>query len=333
MFSLSKNGRNRPDLQVEALEDRWCPSTVAMLDNATQTLTITGDQAADKVQLVHDDNANEIHVLHDGVDETFVSSNVQTIVVNLKGGNDSFTQTLKEGTNFFRGKTLDVRMGVGADKVAFALAGDANHWAILKENLTIDLRTGRGADKVQIDLPTIEIANELRLTALLGGGADRFDAIAYGEVGATGGLFLDTRGEAGTDVLNYYGTYNPNDPAAGIKVADQAGLSVLFDGGAGADRLSATYIGEVDGLCSFYLHGDLHNAGGPDRDRVVVHMSTKPDSTGDLYGYSLGGRGNDLLQLLAEGQIPSDFILTADGGKGFDQCVSTFNVLVQNCEG
>src|SRR5262245_39758516 len=122
-----------PGLHIETLEGRDCPSTTVLFDNAAHPLTITGHNKANVDKVVHNDNANEVHVLHDGQDEVFSSSAIDKIVVDLKGGNDSFTQTLQEGTNFFRGKSLDVNTGAGRDKVLIDLAGNANHWAILKE--------------------------------------------------------------------------------------------------------------------------------------------------------------------------------------------------------
>jgi hypothetical protein len=332
MSRHSRGGRGRPSLLVQPLDDRRCPSSVVAYDSATDTLTITGDATANVVKIVQDDVANQILVQHDGVDEVFASSVVGNIVVDLKEGRDSFTFTFQEGTNFLRARTLDVVTGTGRDTVMFDLAGNSNHWAILKEDLSINLNTGAGADKVQINTPPVEIANKLAFTGHLGAGADRFDAIAFGGVGANGSLVLDVRGEAGADAMTYFGTYNPQQPAAGITVGNQALMSVLYDGGIGKDRLDVNYVGEVDGLCSFYLHGDLTNLGGPERDRVSVHTRTNAGSTGDFYGYALGGDGNDILRLLAEGDVPNGSQLHADGGAGKDECVNTYNVDVQGCE-
>jgi hypothetical protein len=332
MRRMSQKNRNRTHLGVEALEERWCPSTTVVFDNNTDTLTITGDAAANKVTLRQDDVANQLHVLHDGIDETFSSSAVSKVVVDLKAGNDSFTHTLQEGTNLSYPRTLQISTGAGADKVMFDYAGNINHWTIAKQDTEIALRTGGGADTVKINVPTVEIANLLRLQALLGAGDDVFEAIGYGDVGADGFLNLDIRGKAGNDVLTYHGAYDALGAQFGLKVGDQAGLSVLFDGGAGLDKIKATYLGEVDGLCSFYLHGDLQKAGGQDRDRVSARLTAQPDSVGSLYGYTLGGRGQDALKLIVETDMPLAGVLSADGGNGVDTCISTANVTVANCE-
>jgi hypothetical protein len=324
MLRNSPIARNRTLLRLECLEERRCLSAVAGLDAGT--LTITGDGGADDVRIVHNDTANQIQVIHDGVTDTFTSSAVNQIVVNLRGGDDVLTEELEQGTNFFRAKDVSVNLGRGDDTLMFDLAGDASFWATLKEDLEIDARTGGGDDAVQINVPAIEIANHLDMNAHLGKGDDRFDAISYGRIGAQGRVTLDVWGEAGQDELFYYGTYDPNAPANGIVVVDQATLGVYFDGGAGKDKLGATYSGKVDGMVSFFLHGDQNDAGGAERDRVTLHTNTSAGSTGTLSGNVLGGQGDDRLELLAEGTVPADSTLVADGGQGFDKAVTTFNV-------
>lgn len=330
MFRNSPQARNKTLLRVESLEERRCLSADAVLDAGV--LTITGDGGADDVRIVHDDSANQIQVIHDGVTDTFSSSAVGKIVVNLRGGDDRLTEELEQGTNFFRAKDVNVNMGRGDDTILFDFAGDATFWATLKEDLEIETRTGGGDDAVQINVPAIEIANALDFNAHLGKGDDRFDAISYGRIGTQGRLTLDVWGEAGVDELAYFGTYDPAAPANGIQVADLATMSVYFDGGAGKDQLNATYSGEVDGLAGFYLHGDQNNAGGAERDRVTLHTITKAGSTGTLAGNVLGGAGDDVLRLLAEGTIPPGSDLHVDGGEGFDKAVTTANVSLTSVE-
>jgi hypothetical protein len=331
MYRKSKSDRPRTNLCLETMENRECPATLVAYDAATDTLTITGDNTANVVTLLHDDSANRVHVLHDGIDEEFFSSDVKVVKVDLKGGRDTFTQTLAAGSDFSFLKSLSIQTGAGPDKVLFDLVGNASDWADLKENLTIFLETGDGSDEVQLNIPYVEIANFLDFRANLGNGADKFNAISFGSVGIDASAKIDVRGGNGNDTLTYFGTYNAQAPGAGLKVGDLGSFSVLFDGGNGADRLNATYAGEVDGDCTIYLNGDLGDVGAQ-RDWIDIHMYTSAASTGKLTVFAVGQRGNDVMRVLAEGYVPGGSQLLADGGLGKDQCISTFNVSLDGIE-
>jgi hypothetical protein len=329
MYRTSYANRTRQRLHLEAFEDRRCLSAVVAFDAATATLSITGDNLADNVKVVHDASANQLHVIHDGQDQIFTGSDVDKIVVDLKGGNDTFTETLATGTNFSHATDVRIDMGNGRDTVDVALAGDASHWATLKENLYLKMYTGNGNDQIHVALPYVEIGNNLTMVAYLGAGADQFDAVSVGGVGTQAVASLNVFGEAGNDTLNYFGVYDPQSPAAGIKVADQGLLSVYFNGGAGQDKLGVDYAGKVDGTASFLLIG---GDGGVQRDRVSIHTFTQPASNGTLSALADGGKGNDILRVIAEGSLPAMANITANGGDGKDECVNTYSVLVQNCE-
>src|SRR5687768_444394 len=60
MKTMTKPGRFRP--MVESLEERWCPAISVTTADAGHTLLITGDNAANMIQIRQDDSADRLSV-------------------------------------------------------------------------------------------------------------------------------------------------------------------------------------------------------------------------------------------------------------------------------
>src|SRR5262245_41218253 len=98
--------RSRPGL--EALEDRCCPTAVNFNYGL---LMITGDGNANDVSIVQNDNTNTLTVFYDfqlgnskfTLLQTFASSDVKLISVNLGGGDDHFSHMMQ--SDFLHAKT------------------------------------------------------------------------------------------------------------------------------------------------------------------------------------------------------------------------------------
>src|SRR4051812_37862654 len=89
--------KHRP-MRLETLEGRDCPAVSVLLDNATHTLTITGDNYANNVNLLLDDLHNQLKLTADGASQTFKSGDVWKINLDLKGGNDNLQVALADGS-------------------------------------------------------------------------------------------------------------------------------------------------------------------------------------------------------------------------------------------
>src|SRR4051812_26056917 len=92
----------RPSL--ESMEERTVLNCTFSLANAGHTLVITGDNHNNTVSIVQDDVNNKLTVIGDGVTHTYSSSQITKMVINLKGGNDSLSWKLADGSSYSNGK-------------------------------------------------------------------------------------------------------------------------------------------------------------------------------------------------------------------------------------
>src|SRR5262245_31585677 len=105
--------------RLEALEGRWCPSTVSFNNGV---LTIRGDANDNEVSIVAD--GDDFVVTVDGEEDTFTG--VERIRADLRGGDDEFTLDLN-AANSPLDLRVDAQGGAGADTftvVAADFAGD-----------------------------------------------------------------------------------------------------------------------------------------------------------------------------------------------------------------
>src|SRR3954451_17493720 len=89
---------------VENLEARWCPSATITTINNGHTLVIRGDNAANVVSVVQNDNQNKLTVEADGQTQQHNSGDITAVTVQLRSGNDRFSYTLGGGSNFKKTK-------------------------------------------------------------------------------------------------------------------------------------------------------------------------------------------------------------------------------------
>src|SRR4051812_26338469 len=101
---------------VESLEAREV-MTVSVVANAADPhlLVITGDNAANNVQILQKDSADKLTVIADGQTFQFSSSQITKIQMSLLGGNDTVSYKLDGGSDFKKDKTVSIDLGAGAN--------------------------------------------------------------------------------------------------------------------------------------------------------------------------------------------------------------------------
>src|SRR5262245_5322221 len=142
------SGRTRPAPRrfrpgVENLETRWCPSTTVGISNGN-TLVVRGDDAANELGILQNDEANTLTVSADGQTRVFDSQQVTRIDVELRGGDDVFGWVLQG--DYFHAKEASVVLGAGADwaEVNFGYRFVSRLYA----NLLLTVNGGAGDDYV-----------------------------------------------------------------------------------------------------------------------------------------------------------------------------------------
>lgn len=317
----------RPGL--ESLETRWCPSTTANLTNGV--LWIVGNSGANVVSVTQDHGATDMTVKFDGQQKNFVPSDVQKIIVILKGGADDFTYQLGGGSDLDDPMALDVRLGRGADKAQFDLFhnGDPNGVATIKKNLTVVLGGGLGNDEVDVLFGAIDSA-VVSFKGKLAAGNDVFTASFKGDLLGTAAATVELSGLPGKDELTTTASADAfNNDGTGIDIDAGASLAITLRGGYGVDTVTTTYQG--------VLHGQLNviNGGGPAGDTLTANLTAAAGSDGSVDASVHGKLGPDNLTLnLVDNSGGTLNIIQAliDGGPDNDTCTATPNVITVNCE-
>src|SRR5262245_2809351 len=195
--------RNNRPLRLEALEVRDCPAVSVLFDNATHTLTITGDKYANNVNLVIDDLNNQLKLTADGASQTFKSSDVWKIKLDLKGGNDNLQVALADGSNFVYGKNIDAQLGNGQDSAYFDIYHGSHIGATLYSSLRINVYGGDDNDTVVGNFGRKQ-GGQLYFQAYMGKGDDTAQAAVWGDVTGIADVFFNLQGQDGNDSLSVY---------------------------------------------------------------------------------------------------------------------------------
>lgn len=302
----------------DSLEDRQCLSvTVATAANDPSTLIIKGSAANDKVFINQDDVANTFKVSGTGLaEQTFTSSQIQKVVIKMKGGNDDVNYLLKS-LEFTHAKRFEVDLGAGCDDASFVLSSaiDAEQRTINADlQILVGVQTpdianpnNDESDSVGVGLGHIGDAN-VEVTTQLGDGNDHFVGVMWGkQLAGTGSVTFDAAGENGKDTLfvNHKSAWS---------ILPGGSFDVRLSGGAGADHLSFDYDGTMQGDLNVEIHGDGGN------DKLLVDMLFLDKSNGTLNAALFGDVGNDTVNLGVGGDVDElDFAQSlADGGFGFD---------------
>lgn len=267
-----KNSRSQGVcLRLESLEDRCCPSSVSVIGH---TMYILGDAGANTVS-IQDNGRGTITASIDS--HTRTANNINNIIVNTKGGNDTVNYTLSGQLQ--RSENLSLNLGDGNDTANLNFsAGQAN------ANLRVNVLGGAGDDRVTATFGRFDHSN-LSFRSDLGSGNDACDVTMSGALVNRSHVNFNVAGGLGNDTIAFHANASPVDVEA---------LSSLYFriwGGRGQDNVSLDYQGRVNGKLNMLIDGQQ------DVDTLTANVTLNSGSTGQCDTGIRGGLGVDQLAL------------------------------------
>ncbi len=356
MKSPKNRFRSRP--QLEALEERWVPTTVQLQGHV---LHIQGNNRANVVSILQDDAANTVTVTYDrgGTTRTAVYSSNQVTRIEADLGARADRLNYDLGSNFTRRKDVRVQTGDGNDQVRMnmgqvllgpdgqpLLGPNGPQYGMIQAPLDIDVHAGRHADRVFVDLGPVQSAT-VNVKADLGRDNDELFAGAWGDLSGTANVAFDAHGQDGDDVMRFAGRYDVIHREFNLEIGAQAVMTVDMDGGEGSDLVRASLISDLDGRLNVLLQGGRGDDRGPAADGVsqagvsasVTLLGVSPGpfddpnlppprprdgSRGTLNALLFGNRGDDALGFHFSDQSGGAATVLAalvDGGRGADSLI------------
>jgi hypothetical protein len=306
-FHLQPRRRFVP--QVEALGARYVPSCTFTFNPVTATLTITGSNQRNTID-IEDDGTN----------------NAGAVTVTCDGST-LFTSGPTAGVNQVH--TINISTLNKRDSVTYNLNG-----AMISNNRDLNVTFGAGhQDQFTANLNGNLVNAFLLLNITGGSGGDTYHTNVNGSLNGASFLGLLEKGGSGADTINIEANNSVN-------IGPLAQLTVEVDGGAGNDQIKVDYEGQMQGALFFDA------AGSAGKDKIAATLTFDGLSNGLLFGpvsantgkaaaQVRGGGGKDRLSLEVDlsGLLKPASAAEVDGGAGFDICHTVgFNTGVFNCE-
>lgn len=313
--------------RIESLHERLCLSVSVSTIDSGHTLVITGDNLANNIQIIQNDDSNVLTVTAPGVNKTFDSDDITKVVINLQGGADTLTYTMGNGSDFENAKNIILQGGVGHDTATFDFHSNGNTEIEAPLSVTVNDLGFFDADKVNITLGKVNDVDVLVKTRL-GFGNDTFNGTLKGDLQDDADVKFDL-----VDVNNFLLVFRGGNDSYKVTANDDvdidedASLDVAIFGAAGNDLLEFAFRGEVDGLLKVRLDG------GAGFDTVKANITLDDGSDGTLDARLLGGANADALTFNLIDDSDSGFVIAAaiaDGGSGIDTFSGTANVTKVN---
>ncbi len=272
---LGRSGRVKP--QLECLEDRCCPTAVAL----TPPPLILIDNVSNALMSVRDDGQGDITVNFNG--HTTTHHHVKSVEIeSTNGANDRISYTLTNALKQSEQLTLSLDQGNDQVRLDFS-KGIASPKAGVIPHVGVTMNGGGGDNEVTAVFGAITNAN-LNLTANLGNGWDHFQAQFAGALSGQSNVNVTVNGGSGVSGVNI---------AASGAIAANASLSVKVADGSNDDTSSVDYSGKLSG------HLSIQENAGAAWDWLETNVNLAPGSNGWLSAHELGGAGADLLILMA----------------------------------
>jgi len=244
--------------QLEALEERWCPSvtvsTVPVFDG--NLLKITGDSAADMVNITDQGNGH-IEVTDGDGNVLGSADDVTRVKIDTKGGSDVVHYSLvNQLTN---SQAILVNLGSGdTNEATFDFAP-----GVSDANLFVSVDAASGADTISATLGSLTAAHA-GIFMYGGGGNDNLSVTATGaNIDEDSSLLVRLDGAGGDDsvVTTFSGQI-------------MGGLFVSADGGRGADTITSDITADPGSTGRLLATA----AGGQGTDNVTLNVN---DNSGD----------------------------------------------------
>jgi len=308
MSNLRNRSRPQPRArfvpQLEALEDRNCPSFIGVRGN---TLLIMGDPTADTVSITDNGNGTITGTI-DGQSAT--GTTINHVVVHTRGGDDTLTYTLTSPLT--SPLHLQIDMGSGNDSATLDFSP-----GVMDTRLKVDFTGGNGNDTLTTMFGAVT-NSKVNFRSNLGKGDDTFDNTLLGNIVGDSAVRFLVQGGKGADTLGFH--------AANTNIDAGAKLDVNLFGGKGNDTINVDYQGVLNG--KLRLNAD----GGPGDDTITANLTLNAGSTGELRGHMRGGPGNDTLtfNVIDNSGGMADVDAFVSGGPGMDTITNTPNVKVKH---
>ncbi len=296
----------RTFLQLEALEDRCCPSGVAY-NSLLHTLTLTGTSSSNTFAVRDSGNGTISATVTDaqGHQTTLTKSGVQKVAIQSATGNDRVNYTLLN--RLTASEQITLNLGTGNDTVSLDFSK-----GVSAPSLSINVTGAQGSDHVNAVFGAIQNTH-LNFATQLGTQPSQYSAALNGGLTGTANVNVSVKANAAYDGMNVQVHGN---------VAPTASLAITEQGGLGKDTFHADYWGKVDG------HLTINLVGGKQFDWLESTVTLAAGSSGWVYDKVLGSPQDDLLmlRLYDAGTHLHSRTAQIDGAAGYNIAVRTPNV-------
>lgn len=289
--------------QLETLEDRNCPSFIAVEGH---TLLIRGDAMANTISIT-DNGSGMVSGTIDG--QTASGTSINHVVVHAGAGDDTLTYTLTSPLT--TPENLQIDMGSGVDSATLDFSP-----GIMSTRLKVDATGSKGDDTLTTTVGPITDSH-VDFRSNLGKGTDTFDGTLLGNITGSSAVRFQVQGGKGADTLGFH--------AASTNIDAGAKLDVNLRGGKGDDTINVDYTGVLNGKLR------LNASGGKGADTINANVTLNAGSTGELRGAVRSGAGKDTLtfNVIDNSGGTADVDAFIDGGPGSDTITHTPNVKVR----
>ncbi len=268
----------------ERLETRLCPTV--MFDFNAGVLTITGDDAANKISLFQPAD-RVVQATGDGQTQTF--SDVDQVIVDSAGGADRVMSS-KPKEIVVVGSKVEIHTGAGNDTVVIDDGGPSRNPLIFNASFDVQVDLGAGADSLTISLGRHDDVNVDVLTS------DGGDGVAIG-------MLLPAVQKIRPAAVRVHLDLGPGGDAVNIRAVNYDNVDVSLDRSSGTPI--AVLAGDTFGFQFDRNPEAAGHAGGKDPGEGIltiasgaaVHAGRAPDS----FAINGSGFGRTTLSLATAG--------------------------------
>lgn len=265
-------GTSRVALRLEPLNDRIVPAVSVV--QAGTTLTITGTQRANDVEITDDGTPAGLTVTVDGQSYTLTGDAVEHVVINTRAQHDTVSWELTGDYAAGTTRAVEVLLGNGHD----TFTAELNHAILAGASLMLVVKGGNGKDTLDVTgAGNVDGALDVGLF-----GQNGVDALSLAHTGnVTGSVNWTAEGGNGKDGLSLSyagvldGTFELNVSGGNGKDAIDADFSVTSGagsltgeilGGNGKDDIGLSLTG--DGAAALTV--DVSIVGGHGKDSITA---------------------------------------------------------------